>query len=118
MEELLKDKHTIKIKVLKSIAQHVSMKEVMEEVLKKLSVHVMDVRGHTAIITIWKNTQGVTYPKKYRKMRRRIDQEVSAENTESQEYIDYDDEELVEEIDSRADKFYDTETNNDNEQEN
>ncbi len=106
MEELLKDKYTIKIKVLKSIAQHVSMKEVLEEVLKKLSVHVMDVRGHTAILSIWKNTEGVNYPKKYRKMRQRIDQELAKAKPQGEDFIDYDNEELVEEIDARAEDFY------------
>ncbi len=115
MEQLLKDHFTIKIKVLKTIAEYVEMEKIMEEIMRKFKIYVLDVRGHTAIITVLDNIQNLNYPNKYMEMRKRLDKEIAKETFKDTQttskgkeetYIDYEDEELMDKLDKQADKFY------------
>ena len=112
MEELLKTHHTIKIKVLKSVADYVKMEKIIEEIMRKLRIYVADARGHTAIISIWDNMKEVKYPKKYLILREKIDEQIQKEletqgNTKLTDStpIDYDNEELMEKLNEQAEKI-------------
>ncbi|WP_457559522.1 YhbY family RNA-binding protein [Candidatus Harpocratesius sp.] len=126
--ELFKTNKLLKIKILKDIAHTYGVDYFLEYLIQQLGIYILDVRGFTAIISK-RAVRDVQIPKKYRIMRiqnlkqeklnsnsdyqpekkEKIDQYDENDNEdelEEPEFIDYDDEELLERIDATSDEIY------------
>lgn len=128
ISELFKSNQMLKIKIMKEIAQEYGIDYFLEYLIKNLGIFVLDARGFTAVISK-KAIKGVRIPKKYKNMRENVvnksgvvtlespsnrsqithkkeDDEVSESLGEEPEFIDYDNEELMAEIDEISDEIY------------
>ncbi|RLI62601.1 MAG: hypothetical protein DRO88_11670, partial [Promethearchaeia archaeon] len=128
IRELFKSNKMLKIKIMKEVAQEYGIDYFLEYLIKNLGIFVLDVRGFTAVISK-KAVKGVRIPKKYKNMKDSIstkseeaiienpsnlqlnkdengENEVSEYLEEEPEFIDYDNEELMAEIDEISDEIY------------
>lgn len=115
IKQLLKHNKMVKIKVLPDTAKYVGMEPILTEIIKNLKVYLLDVRGFTFIISKRK-IPDITIPKKYKKLvidaqkdnsKQKALKSVEEEKIEpGPAYIDYDNEELLEEIDAASDEIY------------
>lgn len=118
----------LKIKILKDIAHTYGVDYFLEYLIQQLGIYVLDVRGFTAVISK-RAVHGVQIPKKYRIMRKqhvkqekldsnhdkepkneekayKSDENNDNDEPEEPEFIDYDDEELLAQIDAASDEIY------------
>ena len=112
---ILKKERIVKIKILKDISMEQGNEPLINKIIEKLNVYVLDSRGNTFIISKRKIT-GIHLPKKYlllkntlhppsKKKKKEIEiiepeKIVKTNEISEPEYIDYDNEELVAEIGS------------------
>ena len=121
LQIILKKEKIVKIKILKDISMAQGNEPLINKIIEELNVYVLDSRGNTFIISKRK-FDGIHLPKKYLLLKntlhppskkKKIENEIveleqitnSNEITEP-DYIDYDNEELVAEIDKQSDILY------------
>lgn len=119
---ILKKKKIVKIKILKEISMEQGNEPLINKIIEEMNVYVLDSRGNTFIISKKKISE-IHLPKKYlllkntlhppskKKKKEDIEEkkpeEIADSNTFSEpDYIDYDNKELVAEIDKQSDMLY------------
>lgn len=118
---ILKKERIVKIKILKEISSEQGNETLINKIIEDLNVYVLDSRGNTFIISKRKFT-GIHLPKKYLLLKNTIhppsekkkkeivtiepEQIVNNNEISEPDYIDYDNEELVTEIDKQSDVLY------------
>ncbi|MHA1475067.1 MAG: YhbY family RNA-binding protein [Promethearchaeota archaeon] len=121
LKTILKKEKIVKIKILKEISSEQGNEPLINKIIEEMNVYVLDSRGNTFIISKRKFT-GIHLPKKYlllknsihppsKKKKKEIEiiepEIISDANEISEpEYIDYDNKELVAEIDKQSDILY------------
>ncbi len=121
LQTILKKEKIVKIKILKDISMEQGNEPLINKIIEDMNVYVLDSRGNTFIISKRK-FDGIHLPTKYLLLKntlhppskkKKIENEIvepeqitnSDEITEP-DYIDYDNEELVAEIDKQSDILY------------
>jgi RNA-binding protein len=121
LQKILKKEKIVKIKILKEISTEQGNETLINKIIEDMNVYVLDSRGNTFIISKRK-FDGIHLPKKYlllkntlhppsKKKKKEIEIVEPEQITNSNEitepdYIDYDNEELVAEIDKQSDILY------------
>ncbi len=121
LQTILKKEKIVKIKILKDISMEQGNEPLINKIIEELNVYVLDSRGNTFIISKRK-FDGIHLPKKYlllkntthpplKKKKKEIEiiepeQIVNSNNFSEPDYIDYDNKELVAEIDKQSDILY------------
>jgi len=121
LQTILKKEKIVKIKILKEISTEQGKEPLINKIIEELNVYVLDSRGNTFIISKKKISE-IHLPKKYlllkntlhppsKKKKKEIEikepEQITDTNEISEpEYIDYDNEELVAEIDKQSDILY------------
>jgi RNA-binding protein YhbY len=116
IQNLFEHQKIIKIKVQPDTANYYGMERLIEELIEKLRVYVLDARGFTVIISKRK-VPGVHIKKKYRKKLTKVQSKTIKNQSLTPTpppgstpvepaFIDYDNEELLEEIDKASDRIY------------
>lgn len=121
LRNILKKEKIVKIKILKEISMKQGNEPLINKIIEELNVYVLDSRGNTFIVSK-KKIPAIHLPKKYlllkntlhppsKKKKKEIEiiePEKITNTTEisEPEYIDYDNEELVAEIDKQSDILY------------
>ena len=121
LKNILKKEKIVKIKILKDISMEKGNELLINKLIEDMNVYVLDSRGNTFIISKRK-FDDIHLPKKYlllkntlhppskkKKIENEIvepDQLANSDEITEPEYIDYDNEELVAEIDKQSDILY------------
>jgi len=121
LKTILKKEKIVKIKILKEISTEQGKEPLINKIIEELNVYVLDSRGNTFIISKKKISE-IHLPKKYlllkntlyppsKKKKKEIEinepeQIINPNEINEPEYIDYDNEELVAEIDKQSDILY------------
>ena len=128
VSQLLKHNKILKIKFLREIADQVGIETLVKKLAQELGLFVLDVRGFTVIVSKRK-IEGIRGPKKYsayghikkkKTVAANLGEEdapekqadssdviaVESEDIVEPEYIDYDDDNLLKEIDKQSDEIY------------
>lgn len=128
ISKLFQSHQMLKIKVMKEIAHTYGVDYFIEYLVKQTGFYILDVRGFTFILAKRK-IRGLTIPKKYRPLYPKKSQNSPAKEeitttseephftdptkepstlstTDEPAFIDYDNEELLEEIDQASDEIY------------
>lgn len=121
LQTILKKEKIVKIKILKEISNEQGNEILINKIIEELNVYVLDSRGNTFIISkkkiseihipkkylLLKNTLHPPSKKKKKEIEVREPEKITIESGGSEpEYIDYDNEELVAEIDKQSDILY------------
>lgn len=118
---ILKKEKIVKIKILKDISMEQGNEPLINKIIEDMNVYVLDSRGNTFVISKRK-FDGIHLPKKYLLLKntlhppskkKKIENEIkepepiaNSNDITEPEYIDYDNKELVAEIDKQSDLFY------------
>ena len=121
LQKILKKEKIVKIKILKEISMEQGNELLINKIIEDLNVYVLESRGNTFIISK-KKISDIHLPKKYlllknslhppsKKIKKEIEvsepEKITSENAFSEpDYIDYDNKELVAEIDKQSDILY------------
>ena len=120
LQIILKKEKIVKIKILKEISMVQGNEPLINNIIEELNVYVLDSRGNTFIISKRK-FDGIHLPKKYLLLKntlhppkkKKIENEIvepeqitNSDEITDPNYIDYDNEELVAEIDKQSDILY------------
>ena len=123
LKNILKKEKIVKIKILKEISMEQGNETLINKILEELNVYILDSRGNTFIISK-KKISGIHPPKKYlllkntlhpilkkKKQEKKEEETITnndniSNNFSEPDYIDYDNEELVAEVDKQSDLLY------------
>ncbi len=122
LQIILKKEKIVKIKILKEISTVQGNEPLINKIIEELNVYVLDSRGNIFIISKRKIT-GIHLPKKYLLLKNTLhppskkkkkeekeirdpEQMVNSNEFSEPDYIDYDNKELVAEIDKQSDMLY------------
>ena len=121
LQTILKKEKIVKIKILKEISNEQGNETLINKIIEELNVYVLDSRGNMFIISkkkiseihipkkylLLKNTLHPSSKKKKKEIEVREPEKITIESGGSEpEYIDYDNEDLVAEIDKQSDILY------------
>ncbi len=121
LKKILKKEKIVKIKVLREISQEQGNEKLINKIIEEINVFILDSRGNTFMISK-KKLPAIHLPKKYLDFKKTIhltkeqkkpeieikELEAIATNDDfvEPEYIDYDNKELISEIDQQSDLLY------------